>query len=238
MIDGASKKILESSLGKLLGFEEGEAEDLLEHLFTIDSDEDLSEYLIQLLGGQTPGMVDFVQNMSRYRRGESVAISGGDDGDSDEKEPVKEVQSSSTGQSTAAFDSFKALATGSNTKSRKNTKQQNKGSKSRVPPPKNINQRKKPPPSNKSVEDSSSSSSSINAQTRKQQPQQQSEQQHENAVKEKARPERGKPKVVCGCYGTKYKPLTNCLYCGRISCEAEGYDFCPFCGFFVAPPPM
>lgn len=25
--------------------------------------------------------------------------------------------------------------------------------------------------------------------------------------------------------------------CGRISCDREGYDFCPFCGFLVEKPP-
>jgi hypothetical protein len=38
---------------------------------------------------------------------------------------------------------------------------------------------------------------------------------------------------VCGCYGTRHKALTNCLYCGRISCTLEGYDFCSFCGYMV-----
>jgi len=46
-------------------------------------------------------------------------------------------------------------------------------------------------------------------------------------------PPRGKAKIVCGCFGTKYKALTNCLYCGRIICEREGYGFCPFCGYLV-----
>jgi hypothetical protein len=44
---------------------------------------------------------------------------------------------------------------------------------------------------------------------------------------------KGKAKKVCGCYGNKHKPLTNCLHCGRISCEAEGYDFCPFCHILI-----
>ena len=25
--------------------------------------------------------------------------------------------------------------------------------------------------------------------------------------------------------------------CGRISCDREGYDFCPYCGIFVERPP-
>jgi hypothetical protein len=44
---------------------------------------------------------------------------------------------------------------------------------------------------------------------------------------------KGKAKTICGCYGNKHKPLTNCLHCGRISCEIEGYDFCPFCHILI-----
>lgn len=40
----------------------------------------------------------------------------------------------------------------------------------------------------------------------------------------------GKP---CGCFGTLHKSLTNCLHCGRISCESEGYDYCHYCSFLV-----
>jgi len=49
----------------------------------------------------------------------------------------------------------------------------------------------------------------------------------------KSHPPKGKASVVCGCFGSLHRPLTNCLYCGRISCEREGYDFCPFCGMLV-----
>jgi Putative zinc finger motif, C2HC5-type len=52
-------------------------------------------------------------------------------------------------------------------------------------------------------------------------------------VVEVAPPQRGKPDVVCGCFGNNHKPLANCLYCGRISCEREGYSFCAFCGYLV-----
>lgn len=53
------------------------------------------------------------------------------------------------------------------------------------------------------------------------------------SVLKKSHPPQGKASVVCGCFGSLHKPLTNCLYCGRISCEREGYDFCPFCGILV-----
>ncbi len=230
MGDAENSRLLENALGKLLGFEEGEAEDLLEHLFTIDSDDDLSEYLVQLLGGQTPEMVDFVENMSRYRRGESIAPVAEIQGEDDRKESAKTAATVSSGQETAALDSFRAMATGNNTKTakknagRKNTKQK-QGGKSRVPRPKNVNNRKSPPQQTDQVQNplASSSSSSVQNPTK----------QQEKDVVEKSRPIRGKAKVVCGCFGTKYKALTNCLYCGRIICEKEGYGFCPFCGFMV-----
>ena len=38
------------------------------------------------------------------------------------------------------------------------------------------------------------------------------------------------PRVLCNCFGTAHKALTNCLTCGRIVCEQEGYGPCPFCG--------
>ena len=44
---------------------------------------------------------------------------------------------------------------------------------------------------------------------------------------------KGKAKTICGCYGNKHQVLTNCLHCGRISCEVEGYDFCPFCHILI-----
>jgi Putative zinc finger motif, C2HC5-type len=57
-----------------------------------------------------------------------------------------------------------------------------------------------------------------------------------NAIEQEvvvAPPQHGKPDVVCGCFGNHHKPLANCLYCGRISCEREGYSFCAFCGYLV-----
>lgn len=36
--------------------------------------------------------------------------------------------------------------------------------------------------------------------------------------------------MQCDCFGTVHKALTNCLNCGRIVCEKEGYGPCKFCG--------
>ena len=119
MGDAESRKSLERALGKLLGFEEGEAEDLLEHLFTIDSDDDLSEYLIQLLGGQSPEMDDFVKNMSRYRSGESIATVIEDQGENDQEGSSKKPAALSSSQDSAALDSFRAMAMGNSAKNSK-----------------------------------------------------------------------------------------------------------------------
>eukprot|EP00727_Mastigamoeba_balamuthi_P011534 m51a1_g7002 hypothetical protein (641) ;mRNA; r:208984-211345 len=45
------------------------------------------------------------------------------------------------------------------------------------------------------------------------------------------------PRVACDCYATRHAALTNCLSCGKVVCEAEGYGPCSFCGAPVAPPP-
>jgi len=249
MSDKERKRTLENALGKLLGFEEGEAEDLLEHLFTIESEEDLFEYLVQLLGGKSPEMVDFVQNMSRYRVGDPLSTKGAQN--DEEKEYSKKAAAVSSGQDTEALDSFQAIAMGTNRKTSKksagrNHTKQKQGNKSRVPPPKNVNNRKKSPPATATSagdvsqsgqnEPSSSHSYKNKFPLQHESNEQQKQLKHNTANVEKSTPKRGKAKVVCGCFGTKHKALTNCLYCGRISCEAEGYDFCPFCGFMVEPP--
>ena len=40
-------------------------------------------------------------------------------------------------------------------------------------------------------------------------------------------------RLVCDCFGTVHKALTNCLNCGKIVCEKEGYGPCSFCGYPV-----
>ena len=51
--------------------------------------------------------------------------------------------------------------------------------------------------------------------------------------KKPAIPKKGKAPYDCGCFGSVHKALTNCLYCGRITCAKEGYNYCPFCGYMV-----
>ena len=56
----------------------------------------------------------------------------------------------------------------------------------------------------------------------------------------RVRPQQGKAATECGCFGNLHEALTNCLYCGRVACQEEGYTFCPFCGYQLAPvePPV
>jgi uncharacterized Zn finger protein (UPF0148 family) len=51
---------------------------------------------------------------------------------------------------------------------------------------------------------------------------------------EPSKPLKGTPKIICGCFGNLHPPLTNCLHCGRISCEREGYSYCPFCNHLIS----
>ena len=55
----------------------------------------------------------------------------------------------------------------------------------------------------------------------------------ESDARDTKAPSRGKAKLICGCFGTKHKPLTNCLFCGRIACEEEGYNYCGHCGYLI-----
>ncbi len=104
-----------------------------------------------------------------------------------------------------------------------------KQGKSRVPPPK-----KKPPPEARAEREGVATAKLVPTNSAKR-----SEDVSSATVPlvlekvEKSRPTRGKATTVCGCFGIVHKPLTNCLYCGRISCSKEGYDFCPFCGYMV-----
>ncbi|KAL0486775.1 hypothetical protein AKO1_012119 [Acrasis kona] len=41
----------------------------------------------------------------------------------------------------------------------------------------------------------------------------------------------------CNCEGTKHLVIANCLSCGKIVCEQEGYGPCHFCSFQVQVPP-
>eukprot|EP00980_Cylindrotheca_fusiformis_P014964 scaffold4095_cov117-Cylindrotheca_fusiformis.AAC.21 len=227
------KAILESTLGKLLGFDDGAA-DVLDHLVTIESKEarlkmngsffnDLSEYLSQLLGNETPEISSFVENVGRFQRGEEVILPAADN-----ETPTDDEKPTASDSATSNPLGQKQTRNQTNKKN-KNNHQNNKQGKGRVPPPS-----KKAFASGNDGQSLDSSSPSVSKLTTLEVAQPPPPPQQETIPKiEKSRPTRGKATIVCGCFGTKHKALTNCLYCGRISCVEEGYDFCPFCGYMI-----
>ena len=182
-------------------------------------------------------MDDFVENVERFQNGEPLILAEGCGGDvvttrGVEKPPQATQETQIKPPSQSKNEALQA---------RRNKQQA--GKKSRVPAPAN---RKSPPPSKRATANTIQST----------QPQQSTAasasgiQQKSDAkntppstaktapspperIVPKSHPKKGKATKVCGCFGTRHKPLTNCLYCGRISCVVEGYDFCPFCGLMV-----
>jgi hypothetical protein len=187
--------------------------------------QDLSEYLTQLLGdGATSEISEFVDNVGHYNRGEPLTFSASNEG-SNARLPEKDLKPPS-----APKQSLKPAPAPSNQSSKTaavDSRKQNKKS-SRVPPPK-IKQHAQKPVYEKTQTQSEGlvgDKPAFEGSSSKGSPE-------KSKTVEKLRPTRGEARTVCGCYGTYHKPLTNCLYCGRISCTEEGYDFCPFCGYLV-----
>jgi hypothetical protein len=183
-------------------------------------------------------LIGFVDNVCRYQKGEPLVYDKTKTTENSEVEHPNQHEGSS-------FDKDVALISVANTEpqtskgtalqSRRNKQKQTK---SRVPPPTNAAGKKSATLHSKAASNKTLPRQS-STQTRNQERQAglselpSSTNQAKERVVPKSHPERGKAKIVCGCFGTKHGPLTNCLYCGRISCSQEGYGFCPFCGFMV-----
>jgi hypothetical protein len=222
--------VLQVRLASLLGFDDG-ASDVLEHLLTIESREDLLEYLSQLLGDdETPSILEFVDNVGFYQQGAPLKYIQPSNEDSKHVPRHTESKPQQPQQTTTAQSIEKNSMQAS---SRQNNHLQ-KQTKSRVPPPKK--NESKSPPSNttdasalvKLQKAPPSPATDIAPKETKEEPQSST-----NDPVKKSHPPRGKANIICGCFGTVHKALTNCLFCGRISCTKEGYDFCPLCGFLV-----
>lgn len=166
--------------------------------------------------------------MGRYRRGESL-VHNQEGAESETSEKSKTPSSASTSAPATSVD---AVANPHPKTSKEvsiaaqNRGRSQKQNTSRVPPPKSKRTPAVAPPENPSRKDEApASSSTVEAPNHEGEP--------EDKPIRKSQPKKGKASRVCGCYGTFHKPLTNCLYCGRISCVEEGYDYCPFCGYMV-----
>lgn len=205
--------------------------------FILDVAQDLLEYLSQLLGDLKPEVLDFAENVGRFKRGEPLSISIDDKGPKIPEQLPNSGANSAISQSNAAMDKKPVPPPPQSSKAKAlQDRQTQKQGKSRVPPPK----KKQPPPSSlaKNVKNSNNNNSKSHTSASKGGTQKQGG-TIQNVATSKAppakpsRPSKGTAKTVCGCYGTMHKALTNCLSCGRISCAKEGYDYCPFCGCLV-----
>mmetsp|Transcript_1136 Transcript_1136/g.1847 ORF Transcript_1136/g.1847 Transcript_1136/m.1847 type:complete len:315 (-) Transcript_1136:50-994(-) len=228
-----SKDVLNKALADLLGFDDG-AEDVLEHLLSIESREDLLDYLSQLLGQDGENVKSFVDNVGKYQRGETLSNSSSLQSETATKKPV--VAEEPRQQQ----DHYMERLQGNRGK-----QQQGRGNKQ---------QAAKKPPSKApttvakkiAAVQANNSAKQPPAVTKKNSPAaaaapKQSEEAQKIVVAapkrapppKKSHPKKGTASYVCGCFGTVHKPLSNCLYCGRVSCLKEGFDFCPFCELMV-----
>lgn len=214
------KRSLEKRLGDILGFDDAGLTDILDHLLSIESDEDLRDYLSQLLGSEDEESREFIKDLGRFQKGEPYEF-------------VEPAATASNSQQqpppppavVAAAPAKKPTAT---TKAQKKEEPE-------------TNKKKEPATgSSAGAKDGDSSSSSQDVPKESSQtdsnPDAAATAERKKTPpprKKYALPPKGQAKRKCGCFGTLHKPLTNCLYCGRISCAEEGYDFCPFCGYLV-----
>jgi hypothetical protein len=188
----------------------------------MDDSQDLTDYLSQLLGRNDEQVQTFVEDVGRFQRGEPVSVEGDVEGDG-KPAAVERIYDAKP----------KAPA---RTESAKNV------SKSKLVTVRRIETA--PAKMATAVAPAAAASDStkqvvveLSKPEASPQPPTTSKPKLEKALPEnhplKSHPPKGKASVVCGCFGSMHKPLTNCLYCGRISCELEGYDYCPFCGILV-----
>ena len=225
--------------------------------------QDLLDYLSQLLGDDGDDVKSLVRSIGKFQRGETIEAGNTVNSvQSDTTKPTKSSPPSRERQDeyiAAKTPTGKANnsagPTASVTRNRKpqQQKQQQKtnqlGNNNNSNNKNNNNTKKKNGANSIKARQQTSLPPSLpskqtKAATKKQAPAQplqqaQKRQASNNGTKEKAapptksRPPKGKAAVVCGCFGTVHKPLTNCLHCGRIACEREGYDYCPFCGYLL-----
>jgi hypothetical protein len=169
--------------------------------------------------------------VGRFQRGEEVILTSTDDG----TQTTDDSKPSAKAPSLAASELPPQKQTNKNSNNSNNNKntgalqglRNQKQVKGRVPPPS-----RKATKANNTSQISDCKSAAMELKTQSTEVSHSSKPETQQKV-EKSRPSRGKATIVCGCFGTKHKALTNCLYCGRISCVEEGYDFCPFCGYCI-----
>lgn len=220
-----ARKWLEKRLGDFLGFQDDSLSEVLDHLQSIENEGDLLDYLEQLLGSRDEDVRVFVKDVGRYRQGLpllvgiSEQVTGEDNHNSNSKPPAvihPTVKKATTSTNKKTLAKPAAAATATSTAPKDTTT-------------------KSPPVKPSTAPLKAESTNSYNSEPSKPiaAPSESNEESKPPPTKKYGLPPKGKAKRTCGCFGTVHKPLTNCLYCGRISCADEGYDFCSFCGYLV-----
>ena len=244
--DASARKALEGHLASLLGFDE--VSDVFDHLVTIETEDDLLEYLSALLGLEGAAVGDFVDDIWRFQRGEelvniSVIEENSEAGNSAVDTP--QVDGTPKPAATSARkereekkveQKLAALKLEDSTKLRKEKKQNSKADtavdkRAKLNIAREQKQQQKKKEADARANEAAGRNAGKSAAEAASKPTRNTKETRMDDVPKL--PQRGKASVVCGCFGTVHKPLTNCLHCGRIACEIEGYGFCGFCGYLI-----
>uniref|UniRef100_A0A7S4JZ24 TRIP4/RQT4 C2HC5-type zinc finger domain-containing protein n=2 Tax=Odontella aurita TaxID=265563 RepID=A0A7S4JZ24_9STRA len=253
----AARAALECRLATLLGFDDG-ASDLFEHIVEIESSEDLSDYLSQLLG-DSEDIQDFIGDVGRFKRGEDVNFanvsSGAAGRDASALQPTTDVLGKKCNVSREVEVEVETPQNGAGSarnidmkKKKKQEQQRGKNQRSEVDARQKTKQEKDRMGQVQEEQDRQVAkhlekeekvamerrAEEIKANVEKQAKIESDKALSQNLIGANPKaPKHGRSKVICGCYGTRHKPLTNCLHCGRIACRQEGYGFCSYCGYEI-----
>ena len=237
-MSSADRKILEKELARFFGFDNADdAADILDSILSIESNEDLLEYLSSLLGPSYSATDDisrqtFAINLQKWKNGETIDL-------------TSQTASSSTADEKEESVEQKYNVT---KKENKNTKpMQNRNNKNKKAHAKEM-RRKKAMKQNRNTNTSDVSVTTSNNTQKQEAPKKPHVTTNiTKSQKPVQKPQviattildyslkisnlpKGESKILCGCFGTFHKPLTNCLYCGRIVCtREEECTFCPSC---------
>jgi hypothetical protein len=247
--------ILNCQLAKLLSFDLEDVADVFEPLLDFDSEEDLLEYMCALLGDENDEVVEFVKNIMRFQKGQAI-ISPALDG-----AVASKIEPEATSIKSPAVATEKAPAPQLSQTSRKleekmrreqQLREQRQREKEELNRKRNIKEeedrQKQLFEQQRRAEEQAMLEFKRKHEEEKQKELELASSMAKMQVDNEAKKERiskkpeptkptpppkGKAEVVCGCFGTVHKPLTNCLHCGRISCKKEGYGYCPFCSNLI-----
>ena len=236
------RKHLERSLASLLGFDIEDVVDVIEHLLSFESKDDLLEHLTALLGREDDDVRTFVDNVVKYQNGEiiesnSLSTCSNESVQQSEQQSVvnekrkeEEVLKKKKEEEMILIERMKL----EQQKELDRIKQQNMVQTKRQHI---IIQKKKETDSNTKNNNNNNNSDQKSPIKLKnnQSSRNKTDIPNVNNLEKKhpSMPIKGKAKINCSCYGTIHKPLINCLHCGRIACTKEGYGYCPFCSYLI-----